>query len=176
MACIQLCVLSVFKEDFPFCRLLYPHQAYHRRLPRRHSDDRHLRQSMILSQELSHTMARLMYWSSMQICRHLHLTFLSAGTDLFHASRIHFYEIIEMEFSLACFELSHYISLNFSLIFFGSFMNPNFNLIDYVRRILKQKNAAKFTGYVLKLVLNDFFRPVLFRLKRQIQRIIGICF
>ena len=38
------------------------------------------------------------------------------------------------------------------------------------------KNAAKFTEYVLKLVLDDFFRSVLLRLKRQIQRIIRICF
>ena len=41
----------VFQRDSPFCSLHYPHQAYHRRLPRRHSDRRHLRQLMILSQE-----------------------------------------------------------------------------------------------------------------------------
>ena len=60
--------------------------------------------------------------------------------------------------------------------FLGPLWTLTLILIGNVRRILKQKNVAKFTQYVLKLELDDFFRPVLFRLKRQIQRKIRICF
>ena len=56
---------------------------------------------------------------------------------------------------------------------FGDLCEPSFLIwMTIVRqsknwRILKQKNAVKFTEYVLELVLNDFFCPVLFRIEMQ---------